>query len=182
MDASTHEQWTALPVAALRPILTTILCKQPHADPEVVEWEMHCSEGSEERRPCQVNERFVALQLIHPKTFSLAAGIVSHAAEPITRLNVEDSGRFLFEVGEHYVLSPPSLFCSCTAFKYQVAVKNETNVCKHILAVQLALLVDATQPTVAQGPSVGTILGYSGARIVRDRTITAEEYLGIMSG
>lgn len=52
-------------------------------------------------------------------------------------------GRYVFQVGSHVVFEPPTSLCSCAAFKFQVINKHDTRSCKHIIALQMALRLDA---------------------------------------
>ncbi|KPA81675.1 hypothetical protein ABB37_03984 [Leptomonas pyrrhocoris] len=51
-------------------------------------------------------------------------------------------GRCLYHVGEHTLFSP--YYCPCSAYAYQSIQRQEVWCCKHLLALQLALRVEAT--------------------------------------
>ncbi|KPI90581.1 hypothetical protein ABL78_0341 [Leptomonas seymouri] len=54
----------------------------------------------------------------------------------------EQRGRCLYCVGEHVLFSP--YYCPCSAYAYQSIQRQEVWCCKHLLALQLALRVEAT--------------------------------------
>ncbi|ORC90315.1 uncharacterized protein TM35_000081130 [Trypanosoma theileri] len=115
-----------------------------------------------------LEEALATLQLIHGKVFTSAVGIALHGAELITRFVACDdtiesnsskeqdqqqqpssskddlhngvnnfTGRCLYFVGEHCLLSP--YFCPCGAYNYQGMRRQETWLCKHLLALRIAL-------------------------------------------
>ncbi|KAH9577933.1 hypothetical protein LSM04_000152 [Trypanosoma melophagium] len=115
--------------------------------------------------PTWLEEALAPLQLVHGKVFTSAVGIALHGAEPITRCvaditesdttkqqdkeqlisPLDDSnnginsftGRCLYFVGDHCLLSP--YFCPCGAYNYQGMRRQETWLCKHLLALRIAL-------------------------------------------
>ena len=93
--------------------------------------------------PTAAEEALAQLFILHGKQFAAAASISHYSAEPILRLTVPSTGRFLFQVGPYYVLAPPAMYCSCSAFHFGMVTKQSSWGCKHILAVQLALQQDA---------------------------------------
>ncbi|CBZ26422.1 conserved hypothetical protein [Leishmania mexicana MHOM/GT/2001/U1103] len=50
--------------------------------------------------------------------------------------------RCLYQVGEHTLFSP--YYCPCSAYAYQSIQRQEVWCCKHMLALQLALRIEAT--------------------------------------
>ncbi|KAK7194056.1 hypothetical protein NESM_000318300 [Novymonas esmeraldas] len=54
----------------------------------------------------------------------------------------EQHGRCLYHVGEHTLFS--AYYCPCSAYAYQSIQRQEVWCCKHLLALQLALCVEAT--------------------------------------
>ncbi|RNF08381.1 hypothetical protein TraAM80_02841 [Trypanosoma rangeli] len=116
-----------------------------------------------------LEETLAPLQLIYGKVFTLAVGIALHGAESIIRyvaydtcgsndcvshseqhdqqrhLEVESasgnsSGRCLYFVGEHRLFSP--YYCPCGAYGYQGIRRQEVWLCKHLLALRMALVLE----------------------------------------
>ncbi|KEG15218.1 hypothetical protein DQ04_00141060 [Trypanosoma grayi] len=119
-----------------------------------------------------LEEALAPLQLIHGKVFTSAVGIALHGAELIIRYVACDkleegereeeeekqqqqqqrqpwsgdgsessfTGRCLYFVGEHRILSP--YYCPCGAYGYQSIRRQEMWLCKHLLALRLALLLE----------------------------------------
>ncbi|KAG5464411.1 hypothetical protein LSCM1_00596 [Leishmania martiniquensis] len=57
------------------------------------------------------------------------------------RKPAEPRGRRLYQVGEHTLFSP--YYCPCSAYAYQSIQRQEVWCCKHLLALQLALRIEA---------------------------------------
>lgn len=117
---------------------------------------------------------------------------------------VRTPGRYVFQVGSHVVFEPPTSFCSCAAFKFQVVNKQDIRACKHIVALQMALRLDLemnakhheeietaarTLPQEDDG-SVGEVGGTTPLapqqRVklwshIRERYISVEDFIALMS-
>ncbi|RNF26898.1 uncharacterized protein Tco025E_00861 [Trypanosoma conorhini] len=118
-----------------------------------------------------LEEALAPLQLIHGKVFTLAVGIALHGAESIIRYVAGDtcepgegvshdeqqdqqrhvggegvrfSGRCLYFVGEHRLFSP--YYCPCAAYGYQGIRRQEAWLCKHLLALRIALVLEEKGP------------------------------------
>ncbi|EAN84726.1 hypothetical protein C3747_33g138 [Trypanosoma cruzi] len=114
-----------------------------------------------------LEETLAPLQLIHGKVFTSAIGIALHGAESIFRYlaydsceenegvphneeqerqeevedeNVNFRGRCLYFVGEHRLFSP--YYCPCGAYGYQSIRRQEAWLCKHLLALRIALILE----------------------------------------
>lgn len=112
----------------------------------------------------------VGLHFLHHRSFSSACGIAFHKSEPIYRLitaphaspsaggsnaptSLDDSllpRRTLYQVGSHIVFEPPAIYCSCGAFRFRVAGKQDSRLCKHVLALVMALKVEAANCVAQQ--------------------------------
>jgi predicted nucleic acid-binding Zn finger protein len=68
---------------------------------------------------------------------------VANSVSQTTTLYQRDAqgGRWLYHVGEHTLFSP--YYCPCSAYAYQSIQRQEVWCCKHLLALQLALRVEA---------------------------------------
>jgi hypothetical protein len=83
------------------------------------------------------------LYLLHGKQFAAASSISHFGAEPILRLRAEGTGQCVFQVGPYLVIPPPAMFCSCSAFHFAMVNRQSSWGCKHVMALQLALQLDA---------------------------------------
>ncbi|AIO02707.1 hypothetical protein LPMP_355770 [Leishmania panamensis] len=69
-----------------------------------------------------------------------------HASAPgVSSPLAEQRGRCLYHVGEHTLFSP--YYCPCSAYAYQSIQRQEVWCCKHMLALQLVLRIEATGVT-----------------------------------
>lgn len=81
-----------------------------------------------------------------PQSASTGVGLSANAVPPAPPLlspsqQARLRGRCLYHVGEHTLFSP--FFCPCSAYAYQSIQRQEVWCCKHLLALQLALRVEA---------------------------------------
>jgi predicted nucleic acid-binding Zn finger protein len=111
-------------------------------------------------------------------------------------------GRYVYQVGSHVVFEPPTSLCSCAAFKFQVVNKHETRSCKHIVALQMALRLDAELHAGADEPTASGLHSNAAAEDcdafnamppqqrrpgrprwtnIRERTILPEEFVALVS-
>nr|CCC51857.1 conserved hypothetical protein [Trypanosoma vivax Y486] len=117
--------------------------------------------------PASLESVLAPLYLIHGKVFASAVGITIHREERIVRYvangtddkgdakttqsdrNANEgnentsarlAGRHLYFVGERCLLSP--YYCSCPAYNYSGIRRQESWACKHMLALQIALLLE----------------------------------------
>lgn len=111
-----------------------------------VEEEAHAAEGqrSTEEVTSDDEEGGVAVnQLSAPPAHESVVGDASHAsASAALPQHAEYRARCLYHVGEHTLFSP--FYCPCSAYAYQSIQRQEVWCCKHLLALQLALRVEAT--------------------------------------
>lgn len=121
--------------------------------------------------PESLQEALAPLEIVFGKTALSAMGIALHGTEAIVRCmergdpgvsqpeslcsdppvdSIGDDGiaraglspRCLYRVGDHTLLSP--YYCPCSAYAFQSVRREEVYFCKHLLALQLALWLEAT--------------------------------------
>ncbi|CBZ39024.1 hypothetical protein, conserved [Leishmania donovani] len=64
------------------------------------------------------------------------------SAAAVSSLVAVQRARCLYQIGEHTLFSP--YYCPCSAYAYQSIQRQEVWCCKHMLALQLALRIEAT--------------------------------------
>ncbi|CAG9584117.1 conserved hypothetical protein [Leishmania major strain Friedlin] len=64
------------------------------------------------------------------------------SAAAVSSQSAVQRARCLYQVGEHTLFSP--YYCPCSAYAYQSIQRQEVWCCKHMLALQLALRIEAT--------------------------------------
>nr|CCC94019.1 conserved hypothetical protein [Trypanosoma congolense IL3000] len=120
-------------------------------------------DGEEGTSPTTLEAVLAPLYMLYGKVFNSAVGIALHNAEPIVRYIVDNnsgdsnmrsrehflntngeeahtSGRCLYVVGAHRILSV--FYCPCRAYNYFGIRRQEIWMCKHLLALQIALLLE----------------------------------------
>ncbi|XP_044286365.1 zinc finger SWIM domain-containing protein 7 [Varanus komodoensis] len=92
------------------------------------------------------DDHLLALKFIFGASAVPALDLVDRRA--VTRV-VSPSGRMVYQVagssGKRYTCYASCHFCTCPAFVYSVLRKDETLVCKHLLAIYLSRAVGACQ-------------------------------------
>lgn len=95
------------------------------------------------------DELLTALQFVFQTTLSPALDLVDH--RNITRIS-SPCGRVLYQVvgssGTPYTCLSTSIYCSCPAYRYSVLMKQDHIMCKHTLAIRLAVAMDLCKELV----------------------------------
>ncbi|OWF55989.1 zinc finger SWIM domain-containing protein 7-like isoform X2 [Mizuhopecten yessoensis] len=89
------------------------------------------------------DEILSALQFVFQTTLLPALDLVDQ--RNVTRLS-SPSGRIIYQVvgssGTPYTCLATSIYCSCPAYRFSVLLKQDHIMCKHTLAIRLAITMD----------------------------------------